>query len=158
MPAIVLQIGPDRTCSKCGESKPVGMFSPAPRVKSGLQRECKSCVSKRASEWVRDNPERRNETRRGGRYHVDFNAMWDAQGGLCSMCHGAMLPRGKQARSVVVDHDRKCCPQRGGCCGKCVRGLIHSRCNILLGVLESESSTLDAAKKYLAERSGAIRD
>ena len=149
MPATVLQIGPLRVCSKCLESKPVEAFSPALRVKSGLQRECKECVSKRSSEWWRNNTERYNDGRRIRRYNVDVNALWEKQKGLCAMCQEPMLPRGKTARSVVVDHDAKCCSSRGTCCGQCVRGLLHSRCNIILGVLEKEGATLEAAQLYL---------
>lgn len=124
-------------------------FSPATRVKSGLQRECKSCVVKRVEDWARSNPDKVSLNKRKRRYNIDFNALWEKQNGLCAMCHEPMLPKGKTARSVVVDHDGRCCASRGTCCGKCVRGLLHSRCNIILGVLEKESSTLDAAKAYL---------
>lgn len=69
-------------------------------------------------------------------YKIDFNKMWDLQSGLCAVCKELMLPKGKESRSVVVDHDKACCPGKGSC-GKCVRGLVHSRCNVVIGTLES---------------------
>jgi hypothetical protein len=149
MPATVLQIGSLRTCSKCHESKSVVEFSPSPRVKSGLQRECKQCVSSRATAWWRNNTSKYNDGRRVRRYNIDVNVLWEQQNGLCAIYHELMLPKGKKARSVVVDHDQRCCSSRGTCCGKCVRGLVHSRCNIVLGVLEKERKTLGLAKEYL---------
>jgi hypothetical protein len=106
----------------------------------------------RASAWAKDHSERDALGRKNRFYKIDFNGMWEKQGGLCSICSNPMLPKGKTAKSVVVDHDRKCCPGRGSC-GKCVRGLVHSRCNIVLGVIESEGSTVEAAQKYLLAQS-----
>lgn len=46
-------------------------------------------------------------------------------------------PCGKELETSHIDHDHKCCPGRISC-GKCVRGLLCSRCNLLLGMVESE--------------------
>jgi hypothetical protein len=48
-----------------------------------------------------------------------------------------------------VDHDHKCCAGRRSC-GKCVRGLLCSRCNTVLGLLEEDPNLLPPyLKKYL---------
>jgi hypothetical protein len=64
-----------------------------------------------------------------------------------------------------VDHDYACCPspfrrgekrhdgQRRGTCGKCIRGLLHRRCNLLLGVIEAHPDVIQPigwVEKYLA--------
>lgn len=55
-----------------------------------------------------------------------------------------------------VDHDHACCPpaSAGGTCGKCIRGLLHNRCNFLLGVIEANPDVIHPAgwaEKYLAD-------
>jgi len=64
-----------------------------------------------------------------------------------------------------VDHDWACCPspfRRGqkrtdgrqrGTCGKCIRGLLHRQCNLLLGVIENHPDVIQPigwVEKYLA--------
>jgi len=46
-------------------------------------------------------------------------------------------PCGRELDPAHMDHDHKCCSSRHSC-GKCVRGLLCSRCNLLLGVVEAE--------------------
>ena len=67
----------------------------------------------------------------------------------------------------VVDHDHACCPpspSRRGCvvradgsvrsstCGECIRGLLHMRCNFLLGTIETHPDVIQPigwVEKYL---------
>jgi len=65
-----------------------------------------------------------------------FEEMKSEQGGKC--CCGKELVAGK---GTCVDHDHKCCPT-GKSCGKCVRGLLCMRCNMVLGLLEENHSLL----------------
>lgn len=55
-------------------------------------------------------------------------ALYEAQGGHCGLCQRAT---GK-ARRLALDHDHSCCPGPMSC-GRCVRGLLCSTCNKLLG-------------------------
>ena len=148
-------LAPTKTCTKCGQDKVVpDDFPKDARNKDGLFGVCKACMSERSSAWAAAHPERVLDFRHG-HYNIDFNAMWERQGGLCAMCGEAMLPRGKSLKSVVIDHDHACCPPRpgraGSSCGKCVRGLIHRHCNMLLGVIEKNQAKLVLAGDYLRQ-------
>lgn len=46
-------------------------------------------------------------------------------------------PCGQPLDHAAIDHDHKCCPGKRSC-GQCVRGLLCNRCNLLLGMVESE--------------------
>ncbi len=63
----------------------------------------------------------------------EFNKLYDAQNGKCALCRKPFVSR------PVVDHSHKT--------GK-VRGLLHYRCNSLLGLIE-EGLSLETIKQYL---------
>lgn len=69
------------------------------------------------------------------------------QGGLCALC-GEWMEEGDR----VLDHDHACCPSREKRCGECYRGVIHSRCNTLLGFAHDDADLLRKAAAFL--RSG----
>jgi 16S rRNA C967 or C1407 C5-methylase (RsmB/RsmF family) len=53
----------------------------------------------------------------------------------------------------MIDHDHGCCSGTGSC-GRCVRGLLCNRCNLMLGFANDQPEILRAALEYLA---GAAR-
>lgn len=82
------------------------------------------------------------------KYGIEFDALCEAQGGLCAACGGPLVLGGRELKSVCVDHDRTCCPGMKSC-GKCVRGLIHWGCNMALGHAEDNPKLLADAIAYL---------
>lgn len=89
------------------------------------------------------------------RYHLlrtynmtleDFDSLLNSQEGLCAMCGEGF---GEEIPSV--DHDHSCCPSSRSC-GKCVRGLLHRRCNSLLRWAGDNPELLLKSLKYLTKR------
>jgi hypothetical protein len=66
---------------------------------------------------------------------ADFNAMLESQAGLCAVCCEPMKP----GRNTCVDHDHKT---------GAVRGLLCSRCNLLVGHAEPDLLLTAAALAY----------
>lgn len=104
---------------------------------------------------IKSNQKRKNELRKAGvcgwnimkKYHLtrdQYDAILLKQCGLCAICkqppeNGIML---------FVDHDHQCCPKLPSC-GKCVRGLLHGKCNTALGMLKDDPTVLRLAAEYL---------
>ncbi len=90
-------------------------------------------------------------------YHMtrrDYDRMLAEQGGRCKICRtdnpNGRSGGGKQNERFCVDHDHACCPRKGYSCGECVRGLLCSDCNLLIGYASDDVKVLAAAIAYLA--------
>ena len=77
-----------------------------------------------------------------------FEAILAAQGGGCAVC-GTTSPTG-QGNTFHVDHDHSCCPG-GKTCGKCVRGILCTRCNMALGLLDDDRTRIARLDAYLSK-------
>jgi phage FluMu protein Com len=146
-----------KRCRGCKKALPKAQFSADLRNKDGLQGRCRDCQNTSVKASNTRDPERYLSRRRATDYGIDFQKLWDAQNGLCAVCHGPMLPRGQKGDSVVIDHDHNCCSGYGSC-GSCVRGLLHQRCNLVVGFLESPeySERLRLAADYLKACRGRL--
>lgn len=172
-----------RVCTKCGVAKDEAEFYRDSRSKDGLRAWCKPChkadcaaraaadpenTNARSKRWREAHPGRASEISRTwqlrhpeqfrqstfkGKYNVDWDALWRAQNGLCACCGSEMLPTGREKTSACVDHDRACCPGPKSC-GKCVRGLIHWGCNLVLGYAKDNDTLLMAAAQYIVQWRG----
>jgi hypothetical protein len=135
----------ERTCSRCGQTRPVSEFNryadrSAPVTGWRYHTWCRSCANaesrrygtenksrrnERLREWRLANPEkaraldRRRRLRRYGLTQADVDSMMSAQGGRCLLC--------RRKVELVIDHDHST--------GR-VRGLICGQCNVLIGWLE----------------------
>lgn len=131
------------TCSVCGSVS----------VKStsrgrGLPRtwRCRTACNARQNAYSKLPHVKTRE--RDNRYKTDTGALWDAQKGLCKLCGTPMTHARLSRDGACVDHNHSCCPGRKSC-GKCVRGLVHRRCNMLLGACNEDVSILRLALSYL---------
>lgn len=75
-----------------------------------------------------------------------YTAILEAQGGTCAICQRAT----GATKRLAVDHDHTCCTGPTSC-GKCVRGLLCSPCNRLLGHLRDDPTALRRAAAYLRD-------
>lgn len=121
-----------------------------PHLCKGL---CRACYEK-LPERKKNKPQ---YPENGYRWHLkwkfnltpeDYDAMFEAQGGVCAICHkrpDELKKRG--TKRLHIDHDHSCCPGVRSC-GKCVRGLLCFTCNRDLTAIE-KPYWVDAAKVYL---------
>lgn len=103
--------------------------------------------------WASANPESVRLTSTNSRMMkrhritVDgYEELLAGQGGCCALC-GTTEPGERQQR-FDIDHDHSCCPGRESC-GRCVRGLLCRRCNVLLGWMNDSVDLLIEAAAYL---------
>lgn len=76
-----------------------------------------------------------------------YTEMLNAQGGVCKICGSEE----KSHRSrLCIDHDHACCPGYNSC-GKCIRGIICSNCNMSLGNAKDNIDILQKMIDYLKE-------
>jgi hypothetical protein len=73
-----------------------------------------------------------------------YDAIKKAQGGKCAICQVAT----GASKALAVDHDHACCPGQVSC-GRCVRGLLCSICNRLLGHSRDNQAMFFRAIAYL---------
>jgi hypothetical protein len=139
---------PTRICIDCGESFNVTKWT---KPRCNRCRYAAEVVQRRAAyaTW-RDNgglEHLRNAhlQRKYGMSTDDLASMLATQGGGCAIC-GTTVPGGRG--NWHVDHDHKCCPT-SSTCGRCVRGLLCSRCNQALGLFADDAERLRAAIAYL---------
>lgn len=82
--------------------------------------------------------------RKFGLTRGQYAVMLDAQNGACAICGRT----NKNGTALAVDHDHSCCPGKRSC-GKCVRGLLCSNCNLVLGLVGDSRDLLASAGWYL---------
>jgi hypothetical protein len=84
-----------------------------------------------------------------------YEALRAVQGGLCAGC-GPRSGRNGSTKRLAVDHDHRCAaghdPKRG--CPQCVRGLLCSTCNQVIGAFRDDPLTLLRLANYLLNPPG----
>ena len=62
----------------------------------------------------------------------------------CALCREPF----EEGQRICADHDHNCCPAQPDAtaktCGKCIRGLLHARCNAWLGFFEKYGELAEA--------------
>lgn len=121
-----------RTCIRCRRNRSVRFFTPRGTVCADCQRKARQRASKARS--------------LASRYDLtqeDFDALLEAQGGVCGAC--------RQARAVgykwSVDHDHKVAERFG--LRASVRGLVCRRCNKVLRDVRDNHTVLFRLARYI---------
>lgn len=107
----------------------------------------KDVVVGRAKNWAAANPDRVKDAKLRLSFGISleqYNAMLDAQGGVCAICHRpetTPVAKGStKLRALAVDH----CHDTGK-----VRGLLCAACNQSLGKMDESADRLRTAAAYL---------
>lgn len=131
-------------CSQCLQRLPLASFHRNAAKSSGYDVCCSSCRAELygTSEKVRE----RGIRRKYGLSIDEYNRLLSSQGGGCAICGDKPDPSKKV---FAVDHDHSCCPSYERTCGKCVRGILCSRCNTSIGMFEDDVELMAAAIVYL---------
>ena len=92
------------------------------------------------------NVEKCKELVRRSAYNLaegQYARMLVEQKGVCAICEQPQL-----GRALAVDHNHGCCLGSKSC-GRCVRGLLCSHCNQMLGHAKDSRKVLLSAVRYL---------
>lgn len=76
----------------------------------------------------------------------DYVDLEKSQNGVCKICGESE----KYNRRLSVDHDHTCCSGEESC-GKCIRGLLCSNCNRVLGQVKDSTKILQNMIEYINE-------
>lgn len=155
-----------KMCTRCQQMLPVSEFTKR-GDSGGLRSHCKACRGQYTKTYKAENPERAREIQRAAmqRYyanHLDyhreksrrqrfdnygitqeeFEALLEAQDGVCAICGQPETARHQNGgiRSLAVDHDHAT--------GR-VRGLLCTNCNHALGKFKDDADRLRRAIAYL---------
>lgn len=91
---------------------------------------------------VRKGPWRHQEYAYG-KTAWDYRDTLRAQGGGCAICKRPPRRGDDKIERFIWDHDHACC-DRQKTCGKCVRELLCSRCNLIVGLIECGGAVTEA--------------
>lgn len=107
---------------------------------------CEPCYKREKARRYRSDPGRAH-----GLLPGVFESMVKAREGRCDICRRvAMAGRTNLSGRLFIDHDHGCCPGKFSC-GRCVRGLLCSNCNFVLGHAGDDVSVLRRAIRYLGK-------
>ena len=147
------------TCASCGERKPRAEFHRS-GTRSGVSTYCRSCFNARRRDAA--TPQSRRRANLKTLYGISperYAELLHAQGGVCAICGQAetkVHAKTGLVLNLAVDHDRSCCSGRRSC-GRCIRGLLCSKCNHAIGLLGDDPDRMAAAATYVIEREGGLR-
>lgn len=136
----------NKTCIRCGETKPIDLFAKNGKYSGGRRNYCKKCHSKYVTEYIKQNPAKRskyNPDRKFKKHKLtqeQYLSLYNLYSGKCHSC--------KDRDATNIDHDHKCCPGLYSC-GKCVRGVLCSQCNTALGLLQDDKQKIKNLMKYI---------
>lgn len=139
-----------KTCSGCKFCKTLDDYFSSKTQSDGYQSYCKDCNRISAREWYRQSskPVQKIKARirllkKYGLTLDEYNLMFEEQGGVCAICNLAETQISNKkggVDSLKVDHCHKT---------NLVRGLLCSKCNFGIGLLQDKIGNALSATRYL---------
>lgn len=132
-----------KTCTKCGETKSIAMFTKDKKTLDGLDLWCKLCKNQSRITWQKNNPSKVKNKNLMRDYKISndtYNQMRNEQNNCCAICG---VHQNSLKISLCVDHNHN--TQK-------IRGLLCSNCNRGIGYLQDNPEILKKAVNYLQER------
>lgn len=129
-----------KTCTACGEWKPLAEFHKHKICRYGVESICKRCKFKKRKERDARDPNRVRRMDLRAKYGItieQYQEMRVRQDGRCAICG---MEAGEKGEKLVVDHNH----QTGQ-----VRGLLCHLCNAMIGCARESLEILAAASAYL---------
>lgn len=128
----------------CVDCKTEGVTTFRPLAKKG---KSKIRCTTHERKFTQRSKDRAWELRLKATYNLSAEQYWaiyDYQGGACAICGWAT----GASKKLSVDHDHACCDGPKSC-GKCVRGILCSNCNVYLGRTRDNPDAWMRGYKYL---------
>lgn len=142
------QIPETKTCRRCGINHPNREFFRKAYNRDGLMHDCKKCWDAHVRSLPSFNPEQRrprfHRSKLKRKFGLDYGIylqMLKDQDHLCAICGGPETS--KAYGTLSVDHDHVT--------GQ-IRGLLCSRCNQGIGLLQEDIGILKSAIRYLKRK------
>jgi len=122
-----------RSCTKCGENKPLDNFHKNGSGKYGVSQRCKPCMNN----FARNNRKENHSLYYARKYHTTPDIIDNVlKRVVCDICGS----QPKESKRHSIDH----CHITG-----VIRGLLCDDCNIGLGKFKDNPTLLEKAKEYL---------
>jgi hypothetical protein len=112
---------------------------------------CSSCYQKQHPNKRTISTRDKNLRSFYGITEAQYNELLEKQNGVCAVCG----KKQKEKRPLFVDHNHACCPGVRSC-GKCIRGIVCTGCNTLIGFLESPNAP--KAQIYISSFNGGLTE
>ena len=136
-------------CPKCDRFYTRDNFYKNKAAPDGLTGYCKECDKKKnrerkmaKSDYYSDMNKMYKRFRRFNITKEQFEKMMEDQEWKCKICKSDLQER------FAIDHNHSCCEGRYSC-GKCVRGILCTNCNLGLGNFKDNIDYLKSAIAYL---------
>lgn len=159
-----------KKCCNCNETKTIDKFGKDKSIKSGYTYDCKDCRNAKSRKWSKQNKEKRKHNndrnkekrknthntltghQRWRNHHLtsnynitndDYNKLLESQNGVCGICGKTESEVSKRNTYLCVDHDHDT---------NKVRGLLCSKCNRGIGLLQDDINILKKGIEYLTKK------
>lgn len=139
-----------KQCRRCIKVKSLEDFHRLKTSKDGYYSYCAECAREAVGATYEANPRSQHDSNLR-KYNINSehydHLLYDVQGGKCAIPGCGNVPEDSPKR-FHVDHDHACCDY-GGSCGKCIRQILCSGCNVTLGFARDNAELLRGMADYL---------